>query len=106
MDFWFRLSLQKRLGIIAIILLIIAVISIALWTNDPAHNRPVASLIRLSPILFLLWLAWADLRKVPFWAWLVMPVVIILCAFKPKLWFVVIPFTFFALFVMPKKKKK
>ncbi|MDR1269849.1 MAG: hypothetical protein LBK82_10020 [Planctomycetaceae bacterium] len=106
MDFWFRLPIQKRLGIIATILLIIAVISVALWTNDPVHYRPIAAIIRFSPILFLFWLAWSDLRRIPFWVWLVMPVVLILCAFKPALWFIVIPVAIFSLFIMPKKKKK
>ncbi|MDR3197728.1 MAG: hypothetical protein LBU34_07645 [Planctomycetaceae bacterium] len=105
MDFWFRLPFRKRLGIIATILLVVAVISAVLWTNDPVHHRPITSIIRLAPILFLFWLAWSDLQKIPFWVWLVMPVVLILCAFKPALWFIVIPIALFALFVMPKKKK-
>ncbi|MDR0705927.1 MAG: hypothetical protein LBF88_13215 [Planctomycetaceae bacterium] len=106
MNFWFRLPIWTRLGIIATILLIVAVISFALWTNDPAHHRPMASIIRFAPILFLFWLAWSDLRRVPFWVWLLMPVILIICALRPMFWFFVIPAAVFALFVMPKKKKK
>jgi hypothetical protein len=105
MRFWFRLPFRIRLGIIATILLIAATISVVLWTNDPGHYR-LSSIIRFAPILFLFWLSWADLKQIPFWGWLVMPPMLILCFLKPALWFIVIPAGLIALFVMPKKKKK
>ncbi|MDR0611129.1 MAG: hypothetical protein LBG58_13550 [Planctomycetaceae bacterium] len=104
MNFWFRLPIRTRLGIVAIILLIVAIYSLTLWMNDPTHHRPIASIIRLSPILFLFWLAWSDLRRIPFWVWLLMPIILIICALKPMCWFLVIPATLFALFILPKKK--
>ncbi|MDR1964465.1 MAG: hypothetical protein LBQ50_11850 [Planctomycetaceae bacterium] len=106
MDFWFRLPIRTRLGIIATVLLVVAVISFALWTSDPRHHQPISAVIKFAPILFLFWLAWADLQQIPFWVWLVMPVVLILCALKPALWLLIIPVALFSLFIMPKKRKK
>jgi hypothetical protein len=99
MSFWFRLPLRTRLGIISTVLLIVAAVSCFLWMNDPGHHRPIGGIIRLAPILFLLWLAWTDLRRIPFWVWLIAPVVFVLCILKPALWLIVIPVTLFALFM-------
>ena len=74
--------------------------------RDPLHNKPLYGIIRIAPILFLLWLAWSDLQNIPLWVWCVIPPVLILCALKPGAWLIVIPLGLIALFVMPKKKKK
>jgi hypothetical protein len=99
MDFWFRLSLRIRLGIISVVLVILAAVSIFFWVSDPVHNRPISGLIKFAPILLLLWIAWADLKKVPMWVWCVAPFVIIFCLIKPAAWLVVIPVTLFCYFV-------
>ena len=105
MDFWYRLPLRTRLGFVAAFLLIVAGISLALWSQDSVHHKPLGAVIKLAPIIFLLWLAWKDLQRIPLWAYLAAPPILILCALKPMLWFVVIPVALVALFVMPKGKK-
>ncbi len=104
-EYWFNLPMRTRLGVVSSLLLGVAVLSIVLWTRDPVHHKPLNSVIRFAPILFLLWLAWADLRSIPIWFWLAVPPVLIFCLIKPGAWLVVIPVTLCALFVMPKKMK-
>ncbi len=105
---WFNLPARTRLGIVAVPLLVAAVVLFVLSILDPVHNdlRQGAGIIRFAPIVFLLWLAWADLQSIPRWVWFVAPPVLIFCCIKPAAWFVVIPVTLFALFLMPKKRRK
>lgn len=103
MNYWFRLPLRTRLGIIATILMIVAGVSVFLASRDPVHHRPLYSVIKFAPILFLFWLAWVDLKNLPLWIYLVAPPVIIFCCIKPAAWFIVIPVALTVLFVLPKK---
>ncbi len=105
LHFWFNLPIRTRLGVAAIVLLAVAGVLFTLPIIDPPHHefRHGAGLVRFAPILFLLWLAWADLQAVPRWVWFVAPPVLIFCCIKPAAWFVVIPVALFSLFVMPKR---
>lgn len=106
MDFWFRLPLKTRLGIIATTLMIVAGFSVYWATYDPVRYRPLYSVIKFAPLLFLLWLAWSDLQSIPIWVYLIAPPILIFCALRPGALFVVIPVALIALFVMPKKRRK
>ncbi|MGL4594537.1 MAG: hypothetical protein ACRCUY_07405 [Thermoguttaceae bacterium] len=107
MDFWFRLPIRTRLGIIAAVLLVIASFAVIGMFHDPFHRFPTATpfVIRFAPILFLLWLCWTDLKNIPLWVFLTLVPIVILCAIKPALLFLVVPSLFVVLFIMPKKKK-
>lgn len=106
MNFWFRLPLRTRLGIIAAVLLGIAVMSIYWATRDPLHHKPLYSVIKFAPILFLFWLAWKDLQNIPLWVYLIALPLTIFCALKPAALFFVVPAALMILFLLPKKKKK
>lgn len=86
--------------------MIVAGLSIYWATYDPVRHKPLYSVIKLAPILFLLWLAWSDLQNIPIWIYLVAPPILIFCALKPAALFIVIPVALIALFLMPKKKSK
>ncbi|MDR0870888.1 MAG: hypothetical protein LBN39_08865 [Planctomycetaceae bacterium] len=99
---WFNLPLRTRLGVISAVLLVFAAVLAAQAVNDPVHHR-LPSVIKWAALLFVFWLAWKDLEKVPWWVYLAAPPVLVLCLIKPGAWFVVIPALLFVLFVMPKK---
>ncbi|GHT34690.1 hypothetical protein FACS189427_02470 [Planctomycetales bacterium] len=103
MNFWFNLSLRFRLGIAAIVMAALAGYSLYQYSCDPLHSRPIYSLVKLVPILCLLWLALPDLEKIPMWCYLVAVPIIIFCAVKPAAMLVIIPAVLLVLFVMPKK---
>ena len=91
-NFWFRLPLRTRLGIISCSLLTCAVVMLLSWYHDPANfSYRSGWVIRFGPLIFLLWLAWSDLEKIPWWNWLILLVLLIACSIKPAFWFVGIP---------------
>ncbi len=105
--FWFNLPVRTRLGVIAVVLLAAGGVLFALPIFDPMHHefRHGSGIVRFAPIVFLLWLAWADLQNIPRRVWFIAPPVLIFCCIKPAAWLVVIPMTLFSLFVMPKRRK-
>ena len=100
---WYALPIRTRLGIISVTLLAVAVISAALYFVDPLHTKPAYGIIKWAPILFLFWIAWPDLERIPRWMYYVSVPIIILCALRPVLLYIVIPVGLVALFIMPKK---
>ena len=105
MDFWFRLSLRARLGIIGSALLVFVIVLIFLWYQDPVQFSPnrFAWVLRIGPLVFLLWLAWGDIEKIPWWNWLIIVVVLIVSGIKPAFWLVGIPVIVYILFSGRKK---
>ncbi|MDR0520883.1 MAG: hypothetical protein LBH00_03410 [Planctomycetaceae bacterium] len=100
MGFWFKLSLRTRLGILSTAAMAAVVVVMLSWFYDPDHfsyNRANA-VLRYGPLLFLLWLAWADLKKIPWWGWIAIPVIFLFCLLKPALWLFGIPAVGFILF--------
>ena len=92
MNFWFRLSLRTRLGIISFVLLTSVIVLLLSWYYDPARfSYRDGWILRFGPLIFLFWLAWGDLEKIPWWNWLIILALLIVCAIKPGAWFVGIP---------------
>jgi len=103
-NFWFRLSLRTRLGIIASVFLSCAVVLLLSWYFNPEHFSYRQSwIIRLAPLLFLFWLAWTDLKRIPWWNWLIMVAVLLICSIKPAVWLAGVPIIGYILFVSRKK---
>ena len=100
---WYSLPIRTRLGIIAATLLAVAVISATLYLLDPMRTKPAYGIIKWAPILFLFWVAWPDLERIPRWAYYVSAPVAVLCALRPTLLYFVIPIGLIALFIMSKK---
>ena len=92
MNFWFRLPLRTRLGIIATLLLACAFVVLLWWYVDPARfSYRNGWILRFGPLVFLLWIAWGDLEKIPWWNWLIILVLLIVCSVKPTFWLIGIP---------------
>lgn len=106
-DFWFNLPMRTRLGVAAVILLVSGAVLFALPILDPVHHdfRQGAGIVRFAPVMFLVWLAWTDLQRIPTWVWFIAPPVVIFCCIKPAAWLIVVPVTLVSLFVMPKKRR-
>jgi len=102
--FWFRLPLRTRLGIIATFLLTCAIVLLLSWVNDPSHfSYRWGGILRFGPLIFLLWLAWSDLEKIPWWNWVIMFAILVICMIKPGFWFAGIPIIGYILFASRKK---
>ncbi|MDR0390391.1 MAG: hypothetical protein LBH59_00665 [Planctomycetaceae bacterium] len=103
-DFWFRLSLRVRLGVVSVVLLVIAVSLGYFAISDPVHHpmTKYSTIIKIAPIIFLIWLAWRDFLRIPLWVYLVLFPVAMLCLWKPYTLLYVIPITLIILFVAKK----
>ena len=81
---------RHLIGLIAAILLLGAVVLFVLspsgfWAQTDAF------LIRLGAIVFFFWLAWNDLRRIPSWLLVTLPVAAIVLARWPRWFLVLIP---------------
>jgi hypothetical protein len=102
-SFWFRLPFRVRLGVVAVVILVVAVVLGCIAIGDPVHHpiRRYGGVIKFAPILFLAWLAWRDFVRIPLWVYIVSFPVLIVCMIKPLLFFFVIPIVFFVLYCKP-----
>jgi hypothetical protein len=75
------------------------------WHDDPVRFAPYRSgwILCFGPLIFLFWLAWSDLKKIPWWNWLIILASLSFCAFKPAAWFIGIPVIAYILFARRKK---
>jgi hypothetical protein len=91
-------------GVVVSVLLTFAVVLVLMWIYDPANfSYPMSGVIRFAPLCFLLWLAWGDIKNIPWWHWLVMLAVLLICAIKPVFWFAGIPIMGYILFAWHKR---
>jgi hypothetical protein len=107
-NFWFRLPFRVRLGVVAVLFLIISIVMLCVAIGDPAHYpiNKYGVIIRIAPIIFLVWIAWYDLIRIPFWVYMVSVPVLLVCLIRPMLFFYVIPLTFFFLFMRTGHSKR
>jgi len=73
------------------------------WYDTGGISYGTVGVLPFAVILFLIWLAWKDLEKIPWWNWLLMGGILIVCMVKPGAWFVGIPIIGSILFVSRKK---
>jgi len=102
--FWFRLTQRTRLGIIATLMMTCAVVLLLSWYDTGKISRGVVGMLPFGVILFLIWLAWNDLEKIPWTNWIIMFAILIVCMIKPGAWFVGVPIIGYILFVSRKKR--
>jgi hypothetical protein len=103
-NFWFRLPIRTRLGIISFALLAFAIVLLLSWYHDPSHfSYRSVWILRVAPLLFLLWLTWSDLKKILWWHWLIIVIALLVSAIKPGAWLIGIPVIGYILFAGHKK---
>jgi len=101
-----NMTTRNKLGLMAIIFLTIAAVTYGLhWAYG---SEPYGWSLRIGAVMFMLWLAWPELRQLPqqlpkwvFWA--AIPV-FVLCVFRPIVFLYVGLALLVYLYVIPKKK--
>jgi len=73
------------------------------WHDSGNVSYGMIGLLPFAVILFLLWLAWKDLQKIPWWNWLIMCGIFIFCMIRPGAWLIGIPLIGYILFASRKK---
>lgn len=103
-NFWFRIPLRTRLGIIGIVFLIAVIVLLLSWYRNPGYVPFRENwVLRFGPLIFLIWLALPELEKIPWRHWLVMLAVILVCAIRPGAWFIGVPVICYVLFAGHRK---
>ena len=80
------------LGILAILFMLGA---LGCWIWPPTQGVGLeweSACWRIGPILAVLWLAYNDLKRIPWWLWLMLPVILIIIVKWPKMILLGIPF--------------
>ncbi|MDR0328376.1 MAG: hypothetical protein LBI05_08790 [Planctomycetaceae bacterium] len=81
-----------------------AVVVLLSWYHNPDYFTYRSGwVIRFGPLVFLLWLAWSDLEKIPWWNWIIVLVLLMICSIKPAFWLVGIPAIAYIILVKRKK---
>ena len=79
------------IGILALLLLLGGVIY-WIWPPQDGFGRQMeAACWRLGPVLVMLWTAYPQLNYVPGWLWMIIPPILAMLAWKPRLFLVAIP---------------
>jgi hypothetical protein len=83
---------RTLIGILAVFFLLGA---LACWIWPPTQGVGLeweSACWRFAPILAVLWLAYPELKRVPWWLWLVLPVALVIIVKWPKTFLLSIPF--------------
>ena len=92
------------LGILAIFFMLGA---LGCWIWPPTHGVGLeweTTCWRIGPILAVLWLAYYDLKRIPWWLWLTLPVILIIIVKWPK--YILLSIPFLILLVLLNKRMK
>lgn len=79
------------IGVAAGMLLLVAA-GLILWApNTPMWQESIALFTRLGAIAFLFWLAWYDLRRIPAWLMVMLPIAALILARWPRYFLLLVP---------------
>jgi len=74
------------------------------WYQNPGNfSYRNGWVLRFGPLIFFLWLAWTDIAKIPWWNWIIIVAVLLVCAVKPGFWLAGVPIIIYILFTGRKK---
>jgi len=97
---------RHLIGILSIILLIGA----ALLQFSPCEGQGARMLLatcwRLGPVLAVLWLAYPEVERMPPWIWFLVPGIIAVLVWKPRLLFIAVPVLLLIGVLRPRTAKK
>ena len=83
---------RHAIGVIAIVLLLGAGL-LWVWPLEVAWYEPLKSAcFRLGPCMAVLWLAYPEVKRLPAWAWGIIPVLLVLIAWRRAVFLYLLPF--------------
>ena len=84
-----------RRGFVGVVAGVLIIMGIVLWILGLGHEKNLVyyygACWRLGPVLALWWLAWNEVRKVPSWAFISIPIIVVAMLIHKKLLLVAIP---------------
>lgn len=93
------------IGFFAILLLI----GSGLYLIYPEYGETTpllkAACFRMAPVLILLWLAYPELERMPWWIWIIVPGTLVVLAWRPRLIPIALPLLILFGILRPRKAK-
>jgi hypothetical protein len=97
---------RRAIGLIAIVLLVIAVVmQIGQW-QDPNATDLESACLRIGAVMAVMWLAYEHLHRVPAWAWFTLPVFLVALARRPQWLVFLIPLAIALSLLRPKPNSR
>jgi uncharacterized protein with PQ loop repeat len=95
---------RLAIGLIAIVLLLIAVVlQIGQW-EDPNAADLESACLRIGAVMAVIWLAYEHLHRVPTWLWFSLPVLLFALARRPQWLLFLVPLVIALAILRPKKR--
>lgn len=91
---------RKKVGWIALGMAVL--VAYGFWSGEAG----LLELNRMCVMMFLLWLAWPELERLPRWIFFAIPILVVLCAWRPQLLLFVGPALFFLWLLQPPKSRR
>jgi hypothetical protein len=97
---------RHLIGIVALMLLLGAVV-FWIWPPQGAWSGELeAACWRGGALASILWLAYTDLRRMPAWFWLSLPVLAVILALRPRRFLYVIPIIIVLAILKPRARRR
>lgn len=97
---------RRAIGIIACVLLLIAAMMWMWPLASEFHLGLEAACWRVGALMAVLWMAYPDLKRLPGWMLVLVPVMLIAIAFKPRRAIYVLPILLLIMLLRPRAKRK
>jgi hypothetical protein len=97
---------RHAIGIIALVLVLIGVVLRCTPAKPVGTVELEATCLRIGPLLAAVWLAYDQLKRVPLWAWIASPVLLIVVARWPRALWVLIPALVAVAILKPKARTR
>jgi hypothetical protein len=94
-----------RRHVIGILALAMLVTAVALWvqgTQEGLAYQVEVNSLRMGSLLAVLWLAYADLYRIPPWLWATFLPMLVIVVLKPRWLIIVLPITFLLAILHPR----
>jgi hypothetical protein len=103
------MSDSTKRHLIGLFAVVFCSIALYFYISPPEHPFLVnlhAASARVGIFCIALWLAWKELLRLPPWIFKLIPILVVLLAWKPKLFLLAIPIVLAILILRPKNRKK
>jgi hypothetical protein len=100
---------RQAIGIIAIVLLLAAA-ALCIWLPDQADEGltlgALGAFVRVGAVMAALWLAYPDVKRLPAWLLAVIPLLLVILAWKPRWFLYALPIVIALVILKPRARAR
>ncbi|MDO4587531.1 MAG: hypothetical protein Q4C95_09575 [Planctomycetia bacterium] len=100
-------SMRTKIGLITIVLFIGILIGAWRSYQNGTSDDPISEACnRIGIMMFILWVAWPELVRLPRWFYISIPIIMAIAAWRPMILIYACPLLLLYWFLLPNKKSK